>query len=87
MKFYVFFVFAGLLMFGNSWANHEVGHIKNDQLFQIPSWAYIIAAIIGTFIAAIFLEKRRKKKIRLAKYGIPKSSSHSGGKTRKTRHR
>lgn len=53
--------------------------------FRIPSWSYAVGTLILIFMIVVFLEKRRKKKIRVAKYGVTDKHSQSKHKTRKAR--
>lgn len=53
------------------------------QRLRIPSWIYAVIVVIGIVLVAFFLEKRRKKKIRLAKYGPADGHAASAHKSRK----
>jgi len=53
--------------------------------FRIPSWSYALSGLLLIIVAAVFLEKRRKKKIRLAKYGPSDKRSPSKNKSKKGR--
>ena len=53
--------------------------------FRIPSWSYAVAGLLLIIVIAILLEKHRKKKIRLTKYGAASKHSLSGLKAKKTR--
>ena len=70
---------------------HEANFIDGKYVegtlgrFRIPSWSYAIGGLILIFVIAVFLEKRRKKKIRLAKYGPAGKHSPSKRKAKKAR--
>jgi hypothetical protein len=68
-------------------ANFVDGKLVEGNLwrFRIPSWSYALGGLILICISAVFLEKRRKKKIRLAKYGATEKHSHSTQKSKKAR--
>jgi len=51
--------------------------------FQIPTWSYVLAGLILIIVIAFALEKRRKKKIRLAKYGPAAKNPISKHKAKK----
>ena len=53
--------------------------------FRIPDWSYWAVGLILFIMTFVLLEKRRKKKIRLAKYGSADKQSHSAKKTKKVR--
>ncbi len=70
---------------------HEANFIDGKYVegalgrFRIPSWSYAVGGLLLIFVIAVFLEKRRKKKIRLAKYGPAHKHSPSKHKARKAR--
>ena len=53
--------------------------------FHIPSWSYVVGGLLLFVMSLIYLEKRRKRKIRLAKYGPSNTHHSSGRKTKKSR--
>ena len=53
--------------------------------FHIPSWSYPVAGLVLFMSILVFLEKRRKKKIRLAKFGSSEKHHASGQKAKKAR--
>ena len=53
--------------------------------FRIPPWSYAVGGLLLIFVIAYFLEKRRKKKIRLAKYGSTGKHPASKNKVKKAR--
>ncbi|MFT5597800.1 MAG: hypothetical protein ACI823_000875 [Chitinophagales bacterium] len=70
---------------------HEANFIDGKYVegaiggFRVPSWSYAVGGLLLIILIAIFLEKRRKKKIRLAKYGPSDNHSPSKHKVRKAR--
>ena len=57
--------------------------------FRIPSWSYAVGGLLLFMIILIYLERRRKKKIRLAKFGTSDShppSRHRAKKSRRKKH-
>jgi hypothetical protein len=68
-------------------ANFVNGKFVDGSLghFRIPSWSYVIGSLLLIIVIAIYLEKRRKKKIRLAKYNKTKKSSPARHKAKKGR--
>jgi len=69
------------------WANFIDGQYVEGKVgeFQIPPWSYPLAGLILIILIAVALEKRRKKKIRLAKYGSAVKNTISKHKAKKTR--
>ena len=55
--------------------------------FRVPSWSYAVGGLLLFIATLVFLEKRRKKKIRLAKYGTSETSSPPRRKAKKSRHK
>ena len=53
--------------------------------FHIPPWSYAVGGLLLFVMSLFYLEKRRKKKIRLAKYGKSATNHPSKHKTRKSR--
>jgi hypothetical protein len=53
--------------------------------FHIPTWSYAVGGLLLFMATMVFLEKHRKKKIRLAKYGANEKHSPSGHKAKKAR--
>ena len=68
-------------------ANFVDGQLVEGALsrFHIPSWSYPIVGLVLFMTILVFLEKRRKKKIRLAKYGSSEKHHPSGHKAKKAR--
>jgi hypothetical protein len=68
-------------------ANFVGGKFIEGELgrFRVPSWSYAVVGLLLFFLTLVFLERRRKKKIRLAKYGTSETSSPTGRKTKKSR--
>jgi hypothetical protein len=61
----------------------------NLARFRIPAWSYAAGGLVLFMTILIFLERRRKKKIRLAKYGTSKAhpdSKHRAKKSRRKKH-
>ena len=52
---------------------------------HILSWLYPVGGLVLIMTILVFLEKRRKKKIRLAKYGASEKHHPSGHKAKKAR--
>lgn len=72
-------------------ANFVDGKYVEGKLgrFRVPSWSYAVGGLVLFMLIAVFLEKRRKKKIRLAKYGSGDKHSapvHKGKKARRKKH-
>jgi len=57
----------------------------NLSRFRIPSWSYAVGGLLLFMMIMIYLERRRKKKIRLAKYGKSEMNSPSKHRARKSR--
>jgi hypothetical protein len=57
----------------------------NISRFHIPSWSYAVGGLLLFMMILIYLEKRRKKKVRLAKYGKSESNHPSKHKARKSK--
>ena len=53
--------------------------------FRIPDWSYAAGGLALFMVIMVLLEKHRKKKIRLAKYGANEKHSPSGHKAKKAR--
>jgi len=56
---------------------------------RIPSWSYAVGGLLLFMLILVFLERRRKKKIRLAKYGTSEThppSAHRAKKSRRKKH-
>ncbi len=70
---------------------HEANFIDGKYVegalgrFRIPSWSYAVGGLLLIFVITVFLEKRRKRKIRQAKYGPADKHSPSKHKARKAR--
>lgn len=56
------------------------------ERFRIPTWSYAAGGLLLIIFLAVFLEKRRKKKIRLAKYGSGEKSPSSTHKKKRKKH-
>ena len=57
--------------------------------FRIPSWSYAVGGLLLFIMTLFYLERRRKKKIRLAKFGTSDShppSRHRAKKPRRKKH-
>jgi len=57
--------------------------------FRIPSWSYAVAGLVLFMASLVFLERRRKKKIRFAKQGASEThlrSAHRSKKPRRKKH-
>ncbi len=57
--------------------------------FRIPSWSYAVGGLLLFMMILIYLERRRKKKIRLAKFGTSEThpaSKHRAKKSRRKKH-
>jgi hypothetical protein len=57
--------------------------------FRIPAWSFAAGGLVLFMMILIYLERRRKKKIRLAKYGPGKAhpeSKHRAKKSRRKKH-
>jgi hypothetical protein len=70
-------------------ANFVGGKLVEGQLqrFRVPSWSYAVGGLVLFMLIAVILERRRKKKIRLAKHGSGEKHSPSGHKAKKIRRR
>jgi hypothetical protein len=70
-------------------ANLVAGKLIEGDLgrFRIPPWSYAAGGLFIFMLVAVFLEKQRKKKIRLAKYGGGEKQASSGHKKKKARHK
>jgi hypothetical protein len=70
---------------------HEANFVDGKYIegslsrFRIPSWSYAVGGLLLFMIILIYLERRRKKKIRLAKYGTTEMYSPSKHRTKKSR--
>ncbi len=53
--------------------------------FHIPTWSYAAGGLVLFMVTMVLLEKQRKKKVRLAKYGASEKHSPSGHKAKKAR--
>jgi hypothetical protein len=53
--------------------------------FRVPSWSYAVGGLLLFMVILVFLERRRKKKIRLAKFGTSETSHPPGRKVKKSR--
>ena len=72
-------------------ANFVDGEYIEENLvrFRIPSWSYAVGGLLLFVMILIYLERRRKKKIRLAKYGKSEKKSpskHRANKSRRKKH-
>ena len=70
-------------------ANFVDGKLVEGDLgrFRVPSWSYAVGALFLFIVSLVFLERRRKKKIRLAKYAASAASPPSSHKSKKSRRR
>jgi hypothetical protein len=68
-------------------ANFVGGKFIEGRLgrFRVPSWSYAVGGLLLFIVTLAFLEKRRKKKIRLAMYGTSEANHPSGRKAKKSR--
>jgi hypothetical protein len=57
----------------------------NLDRFRIPSWSYAVGGLLLFMMILIYLERRRKKRIRLAKYAKSELNSPSKHRARKSR--
>ena len=70
---------------------HEANFVDGEYIegnlgrFHIPSWSYPVAGLVLFMVIMVYLERRRKKKIRLAKFGSSDRHSASGHKSKKAR--
>jgi hypothetical protein len=55
------------------------------ERFRIPDWSYAAGGLVLFMTIMVLLEKHRKKKIRLAKFGTHEKHSPSGHKAKKAR--
>jgi hypothetical protein len=53
--------------------------------FHIPTWSYAVGGLLLFMVTLIYLERRRKKKIRLAKHGANQTHPPSRQKAKKSR--
>ena len=53
--------------------------------FRIPTWSYAVGGLLLFMMTLIYLERRRKKKIRLAKHGANQTHAPSRQKAKKSR--
>ena len=72
-------------------ANFVNGEFIGGELgrFHIPSWSYAVAGLFLFIMILVYLERRRKKKIRLAKFGTTDRhppSKHRAKKKRRKKH-
>lgn len=72
-------------------ANFVDGKYVEGELgrFRVPPWSYAVGGLVLFMLMAVLLEKHRKKKIRLAKYGSGEkhtASAHKGKKVRRRKH-
>ncbi|MDH3446708.1 MAG: carboxypeptidase-like regulatory domain-containing protein [Gammaproteobacteria bacterium] len=70
-------------------ANFVGGELIEGDLgrFRIPAWSYVVGGLLLFLTVLVFLEKRRKKKIRLAKFGTSEMHTQSGHRAKKSRRR
>ncbi|MDC1286512.1 hypothetical protein N8198_01360 [Gammaproteobacteria bacterium] len=68
-------------------ANFVDGKFIEEDLdrFHIPSWSYVVGGLLLFVMTLIYLEKRRKRKVRLAKYGSTDTHRSSKRKAKKSR--
>lgn len=68
-------------------ANFVAGKYVEGTLnrFHIPTWSYAVGGLLLFMVIMVVLEKHRKKKIRLAKFGGSDKHSASGHKAKKAR--
>lgn len=70
---------------------HEANFIDGKLIegtlgrFRIPGWSYAALGLVLFIMTFVLLEKRRRKKIRIAKYGTSNKQAHSGKKSKKAR--
>jgi hypothetical protein len=57
----------------------------NLSRFRIPPWSYAVGGLLLFMMTLIYLEKRRKKKIRLAKHATNEKHSPSRHRAKKSR--
>jgi hypothetical protein len=57
----------------------------NLGVIRVPPWSYAVGGLLLFILLAFFLEKRRKKKLRIAKHGPKEKHSPSGHKAKKSR--
>jgi len=53
--------------------------------FRIPTWSYAVGGLLLFMMALVYLERRRKKKIRLAQHGKNETHPPSRKRTKKSR--
>ena len=68
-------------------ANFVDGKFVEGNLgrFHIPPWSYVVAGLLLFMMTLVYLERRRKRKIRLARYGSTDTHPSSKHKTKKSR--
>jgi hypothetical protein len=70
---------------------HEANFVNGKYVegalnrFHIPNWSYAVGGLVLFMVIMVLLEKHRKKKIRLAKFGTHEKHSPSGHKAKKAR--
>jgi len=70
---------------------HEANFVDGKYIegalerFHIPSWSYAVGGLLLFIMTLGYLEKRRKKKIRLAKFGTSDRHPSSGHRKKKSR--
>jgi hypothetical protein len=70
---------------------HEANFVDGEYIegslgrFRIPSWSYAVGGLLLFMIILIYLERRRKKKIKLAKHGTTEMHSPSRHRAKKAR--
>ena len=70
---------------------HEANFVGDKYIegdlgrFRLPPWSYAAGGLFVFMLVAVFLEKQRKKKIRLAKYGSGEKHAPSVHKVKKSR--
>lgn len=70
---------------------HEANFVGDKYIegdlgrFRLPPWSYAAGGLFVFMLVAVFLEKYRKKKIRLAKYGSGEKHAPSKHKAKKAR--
>lgn len=70
---------------------HEANFVDGKYIegtlgrFHIPSWSYAIGGLLLFIIMLVYLERRRKKKMRLGKYSATEMHSPSKHRAKKSR--
>jgi hypothetical protein len=70
---------------------HEANFVDGKYIegslgrFHIPSWSYAVGGLLLFIVTLVYLERRRKKKIRLAKFGTSDSHPPSRQRAKKSR--